>query len=148
MPRTSERAIPARRASRRVWRAGWARAVYAYQRRTAATEPHVPGPGLPKPAPKKVATVQAQYFLPFLFSTGVVEGSVFITVPALSAAEVAEVLEDFRVEDGRADLVDARGPLAEVDLAATVAAEGEIFVADADQHAASGTTEELYVFLL
>jgi hypothetical protein len=32
----------------------------AAQRRTAATEPQVPGPGLPKPAPKKVAMVQAQ----------------------------------------------------------------------------------------
>jgi len=35
----------------------------ADQRRTAATEPQVPGPGLPNPAPKKVATVQAQNVL-------------------------------------------------------------------------------------
>ncbi len=34
-------------------------ARHAAHSSTAATEPQVPGPGLPKPAPKKVATVQA-----------------------------------------------------------------------------------------
>ena len=69
-------------------------------------------------------------------------------VSALAAAEAAEVFEDFGVEDGGTDFVDAHGPLAEVDLAAAVRAEGEIFVVDADQHAAGGAAEELYGFFL
>jgi hypothetical protein len=48
--------------------------------------------------------------------------------PPRVAAEAAEVFEDFGVEDGGADFVDAGGPFAEVDLAAAVAAEGEVFV--------------------
>ena len=43
-------------------------------------------------------------------------------------AEPAQVLQHFRIEDRRADLVDAHGPLAQVDLAAAVAAEREVFV--------------------
>jgi len=62
--------------------------------------------------------------------------------------QAAEVFEDFRVEDGGADFVDAGGPLAEVDFAATVAAEGEIFVVEADQHAAGGAAENFSGFFL
>ena len=45
-----------------------------------------------------------------------------------ASAEPAEVFEDFGVEDRRADLVDAHGPLAEIDLAAAVAAERKVLV--------------------
>jgi hypothetical protein len=55
--------------------------------------------------------------------------SLLIRVSAAIGAEAAEVFEDFGVEDRRADFVDARGPFAEIDFAAAVAAEGEVFVA-------------------
>jgi hypothetical protein len=52
----------------------------------------------------------------------------------ISAALVAfEVFEEIGIEDWRADLVRAHCPFAEVDAAATVAAEGEIFVRGLDQ---------------
>jgi hypothetical protein len=53
-------------------------------------------------------------------------------VAAAIAAEFAQVFEDFRVKDGRADFVDTHGPLAEVDFAAAVAAEREVLVFGAD----------------
>ena len=47
----------------------------------------------------------------------------------LAAAHFAEVFQHFGVEHGRADLVDAHGPLAQVNLAAAVAAERKVLVA-------------------
>ncbi len=67
----------------------------------------------------------------------------FIRVSAAIVAETAEVFEDFGIEDGRADFVDAHGPFAEIDFAAAVAAEGEVFVGGADDHSAGGAMEEL-----
>jgi len=61
------------------------------------------GPGLPKPAPKKVAMVQAQYFVPFWFWTGTGEVALLVMGVAefaLAAAEGAEVFKDVGVEDG------------------------------------------------
>jgi hypothetical protein len=52
-------------------------------------------------------------------------------VPGTFAA--FQVFEEIRVENGRADLIDAHGPFAEVDAAAAVGAEGKIFVRDFDQ---------------
>ena len=46
-----------------------------------------------------------------------------IGVSAAVGAEAAEIFEDFRVEDGRTDFVDAHGPFAEIDFAAAVAAK-------------------------
>ena len=59
----------------------------AAQMRSAATEPQVPGPGLPRPAPKKVATVQAQRVL-FWTSVGseMFAGLVVIGIAALAVA--------------------------------------------------------------
>jgi hypothetical protein len=53
-----------------------------------------------------------------------------------------EVFEDVGVDDGRGDLVGSAGPLAEVDLAAAVAAEGEIFVGGGDDGLAGGAAED------
>jgi hypothetical protein len=53
-----------------------------------------------------------------------------------------EVFENARVEDWRGDLVGSAGPFAEIDLAATVAAEGEIFVGGGDDGLASRATED------
>jgi hypothetical protein len=73
----------------------------------------------------------------------VVEGaSVVIVVVVVVRAEAAEVFEDFGVEDGGSDFVDAGGPLAEVDFAAAVTAEGEVFAIEENKFAAGGTAEE------
>src|SRR5580658_9319902 len=143
-PRAMESAMPERRVSSSVWGEGWAKRAYAAQSRTAATEPQVPGPGLPKPAPKKVATAQAHHFVGFLFWTGVVDGEGSFAIGALVAAagESAEVFEDFGIEDWRTDFVDAHGPLAQIDLAATVGAEGKVFVFEPDESAAGGAAQE------
>src|SRR5271163_91147 len=53
-----------------------------------------------------------------------------------------EVFEDVGVEDGRGDLVGSAGPLTEVDLAAAVAAEGEVFVGRGDDGLAGWATED------
>ena len=88
----------------------------AAQRSTAATEPQVPGPGLRKPMPKKVATFQAQrVFLIWTFFWfwigSVVELSAFIRASAAAAAAEAQVFEDFGIEDRRADLVRRPRPI-------------------------------------
>jgi hypothetical protein len=57
---------------------------------------------------------------------------VVIVVVVAVRAEAAEVFEDFRVEDGGTDFVDAGGPLAEIDFSAAVGAEWEVFVVEAD----------------
>jgi hypothetical protein len=53
---------------------------------------------------------------------------VLIGVPAGSAPKPVEVFEHIGVQHRRADLVDARGPLAQVDFAAAIAAEREVLV--------------------
>src|ERR1035438_668859 len=68
-PRMGGGGMPRRRAITSAGGEGWARHANAAQRRTVATEPQVPGPGLPKPAPKKVAMVHAQRVF-FIFGLG------------------------------------------------------------------------------
>jgi len=79
-------------------------------------------------------------------------GLLVIDVPVVAAGPIsvqaAEVFEDFRVEDGGADPVNAGGPLAEVDLAAAVGAEGEVLIGEANQHAAGGAAVEFGGFFL
>jgi len=53
-----------------------------------------------------------------------------------------KVFEDVGVEDGRGDLVCSAGPLAEINLAAAVAAEGEVFVGGGDDGLTGGATED------
>jgi len=74
--------------------------------------------------------------------------SVVIVVVVAVGTEAAEVFEDFGVEDGGTDFVDARGPLSEVDFAAAVAAEGEVFAVEEDEFAAGGTAEKFSGFFL
>src|SRR5258708_5534786 len=99
----------------------------APQRSTAATDPQVPGPGLPRPTPKNVATVHAHGVLRAASGGGESGVGLFVILFPALAADFAKVLKDFRIEDGGTDLVDAHGPLAEIDLAAAVAAEREVF---------------------
>ena len=68
--------------------------------RMAATDPQVPGPGLPSPAPKNVATVQAHGVLRAVSGGGeMVAGLFVILFPAL-ATDLAKIFEDFGIEDG------------------------------------------------
>lgn|GEM_PF-4751098 len=143
MPKRRVKKIPMSRAMKRVRGLGWANRANAAQRRTAATEPQVPGPGLMKPTPKKVAMAHQRFAG---FSTREPGGRSLLIGATAIRAETAEVFEDFRVEDGRTNFVDAHGPLAEIDFAAAVAAEGEVFVAGADDHCAGWAVEEFSGF--
>jgi hypothetical protein len=49
--------------------------------------------------------------------------------------------QNFGIEDGGAYLVDTHGPFAQIDAAAAVAAEGEVFVGGFDQLFAAGAVE-------
>jgi hypothetical protein len=131
------------RAMKRTRGLGWASQANAPQRRTAATEPQVPGPGLMKPTPKKVAMAHHRRFAPFWFWSGALEAPSMLIGTVAVGAEATEVFENFRVEDWRTDFVDAHGPFAEIDFAAPVATKGEVFVAAADDHCAGGAMEEL-----
>jgi hypothetical protein len=93
-----------------------------------------------KPTPKNVAMAHQGFvgFSTVLFG----KRSLLIGVTAIRR-EAAEVFENFRVEDRRADFVNAHGPFAEIDFAAAIAAEGKVFVADADDHCAVRAAEEL-----
>jgi hypothetical protein len=54
---------------------------------------------------------------------------------------VLEVFEEVRIKDRGGDLVVARGPLAEIDDAAAVRAEGEVRMGGLDESFAGGTFE-------
>ena len=55
---------------------------------------------------------------------------------------VLEIFEEVGVEDGRADLVVAGGPLAEVDDTAALGAEGDLGGVEGDFLAADGAVED------
>ena len=75
--------------------------------------------------------------------------ALFILRPFVPAAgQLAEIFEHFGIEHGRADLVNAHGPLAEIDLAAAIRAEGKVFVLGLNNHAAGGAMEKLGGFFL
>jgi hypothetical protein len=82
----------------------------------------------------------------------VAEPSPFIRITAAStgasAACAAEIFQNFRVEDRGADLVDAHGPLTQVNFAAAIAAEREIPVCKLHQHSAGWAFMEFRGFFL
>jgi hypothetical protein len=55
-----------------------------------------------------------------------------------------KTLEDFGVEDGRADAIDTGGPLAEVDALAAVAAEGKVRRVFKDERVTGWAMEDFY----
>jgi hypothetical protein len=65
---------------------------------------------------------------------------VFIVL-AVMFIGAGEFFEEVGVLDGRGDFVVAAGPFAEVDAAAAVGAEGEVFAAGEDQGAAGGAAQ-------
>jgi hypothetical protein len=68
--------------------------------------------------------------------------SVFVVL-AIGFVGAGELFEEIGVLDGRGDFVVAGGPLAEVDAAAAVGAEGEVFVLGKNDGAAGGAAEGL-----
>ena len=60
----------------------------------------------------------------------------------MAAGKAAEIFENFGIENGRADLIHAHGPLAKIDLAASVTAEREILIGGADDHPARRALED------
>jgi len=127
--------MPASRAKNSVCGVGCKPHAKAAQRSTAATEPQVPGPGLPKPAPKNVATVQAHLVqFPLWTSAGAGEGLFVMRV----SGEAAQVFEDFGVEDGGADLVNAHGHLPRSILRQRSLQKREVLVFHLHEHSAGG----------
>src|SRR5215469_5004905 len=104
-----------------------------HQSSTVASEPHVPGAGRKRPTPKKVATVPA-------FE----DASVGLFAMAFRIAGIVGL----RVVQRRGDDVSAACPLAEVNGAATLAAEGELRIAGEDEFFAGGTPETASALLL
>jgi hypothetical protein len=118
------------------------------QSRNAAIDPQVPGPGLPSPAPKKVAMVQAQAVFRILAGGWGTAVELFVVKRPASPGRVIKIFQNVWIKDRRADFVHAGRPLTEVDFAATIAAEREILVLGRDQHAARGAMKELCGFFL
>src|SRR5271165_5522026 len=141
-PTTTERTMPARVSPSSVRGAGWSSRADPAQSRVAATEPQVPGPGLPRPAPKKVAMVQAHRVLrPARKEHAGPSGQPPLAAMSRAASRAPawdwslaaclalrlsvtflafEVFKRVGGEHGRADFVDAHGPLAQIDAAAAV----------------------------
>ncbi len=65
----------------------------------------------------------------------------------MPTGEIAKILEHFGVEYWRADPVRAGGPFSEVNLAATIRAEREVFVLLLHEHAAGGAAHQFCRFL-
>src|ERR1700679_2372596 len=103
-----------------------------HHNKAAKSAPHVPGPGLRRPAPKKVAIRVAQ--------PGAVEvlaaGSVWLFVIVVGGTEIFGV----RIVHWRRDNVPSAGPLAQIDYTAAVAAERELRIGGQHDFPAGGTT--------
>ena len=85
----------------------------------------MPGPGRPKPAPKNVATIQAQSGA---FTRGwLVDISVVLVVVAMTfLLRFLHALDVFGIGDRAGDHVTTAGPLSKIDEAAALAAEREV----------------------
>jgi len=93
-----------------------------HQMSTAAADPHVPGPGRSRPAPKKVATRVAQS------GAGGSARRSHISVGSLFIASVANIL-DFRVVGvlhWRGDDILSASPFAQINQPAAVTTEREV----------------------
>ena len=112
----------------------------AHQSSTAARDPHVPGPGRSRPAPKKVATSVAH-----LGAVVVVEAtSVGLFDMAVRIAGIVRL----RIVQRSRDHISAARPFTEIDRAATFAAEWEFLIAGDYQLLAGGTPQAATALLL
>jgi hypothetical protein len=66
-----------------------------------------------------------------------------VVVLAIVLVGASEFFEEIGILDGCGDFIVAAGPLAEVDAAAAIGAEGEVFAGGEDDVAASGATKGL-----
>jgi hypothetical protein len=67
-------------------------------------------------------------------------GVLVVVVLAVVLVGTGELFEQIRVLDRRRDLIVSRSPFAEVNAAAAVGAEGEVFVLFENEGAAGGAT--------
>jgi len=114
------------------------------QRMTVARDPHVPGPGLMRPMPKKVAMRVAQSGARDFAAVLGEEPVTFLSISVL----VGDVLAhgSLAVGDWRGDHVSTAGPLAQVDLTAMVTAEREVGIGGLDGLFADRTAESYRAF--
>jgi hypothetical protein len=77
---------------------------------------------------------------PFVVYSQRLAGLVFVVL-AIVFVGAGELFEEVRVLDGGGDLVVSAGPFAEVNAAAAVGAEGEVFAAREDDGAAGGAAQ-------
>jgi hypothetical protein len=97
-----------------------------HQSRTVATEAQVPGPGRSIPIPKNVPMIHAQLVCPNA-AEAVLVALLFITI-RLGKRAFVYFFEHLWIKYGRADAVCTAGPFAEIDHAATIAAEREVLI--------------------
>ena len=71
----------------------------------------------------------------------ILQSALVVVILAVVFVGAGELFEEVGVLDGGGDFVVARGPFAEVDAAAAVGAEGEVFVLCEDQGAAGGAAQ-------
>src|SRR6185312_7227425 len=147
MPKMSASAMPTTRMIAISPREGWNAQFANAHRTSAATEPHVPGPGLSRPAPKNVATANAHFVVCCCAGSVRDPARSLIVRASARVAKAAQILQYLRIEHRGTDLVNARCPLAEVDLPTAVAAEGKIFILWLNNRPASGTSEYFDRFL-
>src|SRR5580693_3652641 len=76
----------------------------------------------------------------FVFYSQRFAGLIFVVL-AVVFVGAGELFEEVGVLDGGGDFVVAAGPFAEVDAAAAVGAEGEVFAAGEDEVAAGGAAQ-------
>src|SRR5271165_50945 len=105
----------------------------AHQSSTAASEPHVPGPGRNRPAPKKVATNVAQ--------AGAVLDVAAASVGFFDMIVGVAGIVGLRIVERTRNHITAARPLAEVNQAAALAAERELGNAAENNPPADGTSQ-------
>ena len=103
-----------------------------------ASDAHVPGPGPRRPIPKKVATIHAHCVRAVELTCELVP--LVVIVPWFRRSLV-EVFEYLGIENGRADAITSASPFAEIDQAATIAAEREVLIRAQHDRLARWTTQ-------
>src|SRR5271166_3035661 len=107
-------------------------AASSHQSSAAASDPHVPGPGRRRPAPKKVATQVAHF--------GADDAGMATSVGLLEGLIGVGGIVGFRIVQWGGDDVSTTRPLAQVDHTAAVGAEREVGVLSEHDLSAGRTT--------
>jgi len=102
------------------------------------SDPQVPGPGLRRPAPKKVATTVAQRGAA-LDSVWDVLAMLIVVLGAVGSYILLEIVRS--VFQGRGNLIVSAGPFAQVNDAAALTAEREVGIRACNRLLADGATQ-------